>query len=67
MLDLIYSVVWEGFTVRMFHKKSYKVALVFNRLQEFKIQEAGLHISIFLRQFQKLIFAGFAFDMPHSK
>lgn len=36
MLDLICSVVWEGFTVRMFHKKCYKVALVFNRLQGIK-------------------------------
>lgn len=36
MLDLIYSVVWEGFTVRMFHKKCYKVVLVFSRLQRIK-------------------------------
>lgn len=48
MLDLIYSIVWEGFTLRMFHKKCYKVALVFNRLQGIKNSRgrvAHIHIS----------------------
>lgn len=64
MLDLIYSVVQEGFTVRMFHKT---LLLSLIGCRGLKIQEAELHISIFLRQFQMLIFAGFAFDMSHSK
>lgn len=48
MLDLIYSIVWEGFTVRMFHKKYYKVAVVFSKLQGIKDsggRVAHIHIS----------------------
>lgn len=48
MLDLIYSVVSEGFTVIMFHKKYYEVALMFNRLQGIKDsggRVAHIHIS----------------------
>lgn len=45
MLNIIYSVVWEGFTVRMFHKKCYKVALVFSTLQGIKNSGAHIHFS----------------------